>query len=143
MAGDDVKQDATVTINWFRVNVPTFAMVAAAIVGGAYWQSSTDAAVAQHAKDIAALQARVAPMDNLPYRMEQVEKSVVNTNVKVDNLSNTIINQMDLIRRDVNRLTTSVEVLSSHVSLMAGDAPDPKRRRARPGPLELEPLEPH
>lgn len=56
------------------------------------------------------------------------------TNGRVDTLSNTIISQMDLIRRDVNRLTTQVEVLSSRVGLLTGDIDDPKQRRSRTGP---------
>lgn len=133
-----MKQDTTLTINWFRMNVPTLLVVIAAATTGATWQTATEGKVTQNAKDIAALQGKISTMENLPYRMEQVERAVVNTNVKVDNLSNTIINQMDLIRRDVNRLTTGVEVLSSRVGLLAGDLEEPKRRRARPGPTELE-----
>ena len=138
MAGGDVKQDTTLTINWFRMNVPTLLVVIAAATTGATWQTATEAKVSQNAKDIAALQVKMAVMENLPYRTEQVEKGVANTNVKVDNLSNTIINQMDLIRRDVNRLTTGVEVLSARVGLLTGEIDEPKRRRIRPGPSELE-----
>ena len=134
MAGDDIKQDTTLTINWFRMNVPTLLVVIAAATTGATWQTATEAKVSQNSKDIAALQVKMVVMENLPYRMEQVEKASVNTNVKVDNLSNTIINQMDLIRRDVNRLTTGVEVLSARVGLLTGEIDDPKRRRARPAP---------
>ena len=139
MAGDDMKQDTTLTINWFRMNVPTLLVVIAAATTGATWQTATEAKVSQNAKDIATLQGKMAVMEGLPYRMEQVEKASVNTNVKVDNLSNAIINQMDLIRRDVNRLTTGVEVLSARVGLLTGDVDDPKRRRVRPGPDELTP----
>lgn len=142
MAGDGMKQDTTLTINWFRMNVPTLLVVVAAATTGATWQTATEAKVSQNAKDIATLQGKMLVMENLPYRMEQVEKASVNTNVKVDNLSNTIINQMDLIRRDVNRLTTGVEVLSARVGLLTGEVDEPKRRRARPGPSELESLSP-
>lgn len=138
MAGDDVKQDTTLTINWFRMNVPTLVLILTAAVAGASWQSSTDSVVARNTADILSIQAKMTTMENLPYRMEQVEKGVANTNIKVDNLSNTIINQMDLIRRDVNRLTTGVEVLSARVGLLTGEVDEPKRRRARPGPSELE-----
>ena len=134
MAGDDMKQDTTLTINWFRMNVPTLLVVIAAATTGATWQTATEAKVAQNAKDIAAIQVKMLVMENLPYRMEQAEKASVNTNVKVDNLSNTIISQMDLIRRDVNRLTTGVEVLSARVGLLTGEIDEPKRRRVRPGP---------
>lgn len=142
MAGDDMKSDPTVTINWFRMNVPTLVVIIGAAITGASWQSSTDGVVAQNSRDIIAIQAKLTTMENLPYRMEQVEKGVANTNIKVDNLSNTIINQMDLIRRDVNRLTTGVEVLSARVGLLTGEVDEPKRRRTRPGPAELEDQQP-
>ena len=139
MAGDDMKPDTTLTINWFRMNVPTLLVVLAAATTGATWQTATEAKVSQNSKDIAALQVKMVVMENLPYRMDQVEKAGVNTNVKVDNLSNTIINQMDLIRRDVNRLTTGVEVLSARVGILTGEIDDPKRRRARPASEDYTP----
>lgn len=126
MAVDDMKQDATVTINWFRMNVPTLALIVAATVSGAAWQSRTDADV-----------------KHLQYRIDQSEKAVANTNVKLDNLYNTLISQLDLIRRDLNRLTTSVEVISTEVRISNGEPREAKQRRTRPGPKMPEDLEPH
>lgn len=126
MAVDDMKQDATVTINWFRMNVPTLVLIVGATVSGAAWQSRTDADV-----------------KHLQYRIDQSEKAVANTNVKLDNLYNTLISQLDLIRRDLNRLTTSVEVISTEVRISNGEPREAKQRRTRPGPKEPEYLEPH
>jgi hypothetical protein len=134
MTGEDVKQNATLTINWLTANVPTIA----AIIGvGLYigtWQTSIQATLTGLQADTLALKAQLHTMQVVPYRVDQAEAAIRDVNTRVDNLSNTIINQMDLIRRDVNRLTTEVEVLSSRVGILTGDIEEPKQRRSRPGP---------
>lgn len=133
MTEPEVRQDTALTINWLRVNAPTIMAIVGVgwYIGTGYTQVSTqlDAMKTENAK----VQAQLAIMQNLPYRMDLAETAMRDTNSRVDALSNTIINQMDLIRRDVNRLTTQVEVLSSRVGLLTGDVDEPKQRRTRPG----------
>lgn len=75
-------------------------------------------------------------IDTAEYRISQLESGSKELNSKIDNLSNTIIGNIDLVRRDVNRLTTQVEVLSARVGMIAGEIDDPKQRRNRPPPNE-------
>lgn len=138
-----MKQDTAITWNWFRVNLPTIT----AIFGlGIYLnthmitmqksieemdQYRTNRA-AHSDRNFAEINSKLTVMSNIPYRVEMAEGNINKTNERLDNLSNTIINQMDLIRRDVNRLTTQVEVLSSRVGVLTGDIDEPRRRISRP-----------
>lgn len=134
MTGEDVKQDTTLTINWLRVNAPSLAAIAVAGFVGGNMLTGIQTSIATLSQENAAIRAQLQHMQNIPYRVDQAEAAILAANTRVDNLSNTIINQMDLIRRDVNRLTTEVEVLSSRVGILTGDIDEPKQRRSRPGP---------
>lgn len=111
MAGnDDVKHDTVVTWNWFRLNVPTIMSVAAV---GLYVNNS---------------------IINLEHRVSTAETLAAETAKRLDSLSNTMINNVDLIRRDVNRTTTSVEVLSAKLDFLFNEELEKTpRRRSRPG----------
>lgn len=134
MTGEDVKQNAQLTVNWLTANVPTILTIVGVGLYIGTWQTQIQADLSSLRTDTVALKAQLQNMQVVPYRVDQAEAAIRDTNTRVDNLSNTIINQMDLIRRDVNRLTTQVEVLSSRVGVLTGDIDDPKQRRSRPGP---------
>lgn len=131
-----MKQDATVTLNWFRMNVPTIVM----IVGLGYYVGTNISDVQKsisHLSDASQeLKMTTADMNKITYRVEQLESGLSRSNDRVDNLHNTLISGMDLMRRDINRLTTQVEVLSSRVGILTGDIDEPKQRRSRPGPSD-------
>lgn len=133
---DDKRPETPVTIGWLRNN---FAMVAA-IVGALLYMGMGYAQVLTQLEALKAAniqdQTRLSEMQNIPYRVGQTEAAIDKTNERIDALSNNIISQMDLIRRDVNRLTTTVEVLSSRVGVLTGDIDAPIQRRSRPGPSE-------
>lgn len=139
MMAEDMKNDTALTFNWLRVNFPTIAAVVGVglYVGSA--QTQIQASLAGLQMEASALKAQVSSMTTVPYRVDQAEQAIREVNGRVDNLSNTIIGQMDLIRRDVNRLTTEVEVLSSRVGILTGDVDEPKQRRSRPGPAAHDP----
>lgn len=134
MTAEDMKNDTALTFNWLRVNFPTIATVVGVGLYIGTWQTSIQATLAGLQAETAGLKAQMQAMTTVPYRVDQAEAAIRDTNGRVDTLSNTIISQMDLIRRDVNRLTTQVEVLSSRVGLLTGDIDDPKQRRSRSGP---------
>lgn len=134
MTGEDVRQNAQLTVNWLTANVPTILTIVGVGLYIGTWQTQIQADLSSLRTDTIALKAQLQNMQVVPYRVDQAEAAIRDTNTRVDNLSNTIINQMDLIRRDVNRLTTQVEVLSSRVGVLTGDIDDPKQRRSRPGP---------
>lgn len=133
MTAEDMKNDTALTFNWLRVNFPTILAVVGVGLYIGTWQTQIQASLTSVQADMVAIKSQMQAMQNVPYRVDVQEQALRETNGRVDNLSNTIINQMDLIRRDVNRLTTGVEVLSSRVGMLTGDVEDPKQRRSRSG----------
>lgn len=138
MSVDEMKQDATVTLNWFRINLPTIVM----IVGLGFYVG-TNMTTLQHSVDSLkydneSLKSTTADINKIVYRVEQLEVGLHKANERTDSLQNTLLSGMDLMRRDINRLTTHVEVLSSRVGMFIGDVEEPKQRRARPAPPSLD-----
>lgn len=136
---DDMKQDPTLTWNWLRMNVPTLA----AIIGVGLFINNglRDAArdANQLGQSVTDIKETIAPLNNLEYRLTRAEGYLNEAHTRIDNLSNTMINNIDLIRRDVNRLTTQVEVLSSQIGMVLAEEKNPVQRRARPGgPIKVE-----
>lgn len=132
-----MRQDTTVTWNWFRMNVPTIFAVGAVglFINNGLIEAKKDSASMQ--LKLAEITGAIEPLKGLPYRMEQAEKGLAEANLRHEKLSNTMINSVDLIRRDLNRLTTEVGILNSQFGMFVGDTPPaPKQRRSRPaGPM--------
>lgn len=136
MSVDEMKQDATVTLNWFRINLPTIVM----IVGLGFYVG-TNMTTLQHSVDSLkydneSLKSTTADINKIVYRVDQLEVGLHKANERTDSLQNTLLSGMDLMRRDINRLTTQVEVLSSRVGILTGDIDEPKQRRSRPPATE-------
>lgn len=133
-----MKSDSTVTLNWFRVNLPTVVM----ILGLGYYVGTNlndlQKNVSSLAHENTQLKESTANLNNILYRVDQLEFGLQRANERTDSLQNTLISSMDLMRRDINRLTTQVEVLSSRVGILTGDIDEPKQRRSRPGPTTNE-----
>lgn len=134
MSADEMKHDPTITLNWFRINLPTIVM----ILGLGYYVGTNlndlQKSVVDLSKENTELKASTADLSNISYRVDQLEFGLQRANERTDSLQNTLISSMDLMRRDINRLTTQVEVLSSRVGVLTGDIDEPKQRRSRPGP---------
>lgn len=136
MSLNDMKQDPTVTLNWFRMNVPTIVL----IIGLGFYVGANMTTL-QHSVDSLkydneSLKSTTADINKIVYRVEQLEVGLHKANERTDSLQNTLLSGMDLMRRDINRLTTHVEVLSSRVGMFIGDVEEPKQRRSRPPATE-------
>lgn len=93
-------QDGTVTINWFRMNVPSLVLI-----GGAVWWLSGNTAEVQARvdklnHDVMNVSEQVTPITTTLYRIGIIEGQLSEANRKNDKLSEA-----------VNNLTTSVELL--------------------------------
>lgn len=138
MSVDEMKQDATVTLNWFRINLPTIVM----IVGLGFYVG-TNMTTLQHSVDSLKtdnleLKKTTADINKITYRVEQLESGLNKANERTDSLQNTLLSGMDLMRRDINRLTTQFEVLSSRVGMVIGDVDEPKQGRSRPAAVTAD-----
>lgn len=136
----EMKQDTVVTWNWFRMNVPTILAVASV---GLYVNNGllkSDERTIQLERAVERMSSIMEPLSNNSYRLDSAESSIKEAHTRIDNLSNTMINNIDLIRRDVNRQTTQIEVLASKLDIYMGiEGEAPKQRRSRPGgPISVD-----
>ena len=132
MTNEDFSRSTSQTIDWLSRHAVTIMAVVGIGAWFGTWQTQVNAQILALQETSRANVAALRDLTNVPYRLEQAEVALRDTNGRVDSLSNTLIGQLDLMRRDVNRLTTTVEVLNSRVGLLTGEIDDPKQRRSRP-----------
>lgn len=117
-----VEMNRAVQVNWGTFNVPTILSVL-----GLLWYTAThterqdariDAIEISRASrsielnsSIMALQAKVAPIDNLLYRLTVVEQGVADVNRRVDRQSDSLQG----VRDDIAGLSTKFEVLQQRI----------------------------
>lgn len=128
-----MKSDTTLTWNWFRVNVPTILAIGGLVWYTAVTKANIESSInaieqsrVERSKEadrkftnidntLAQVSARVEPLNNVTYRIGVVETQIIETNKRLDRFAETIVNSIDLIRRDVNTMSTRVEVLSQKI----------------------------
>ncbi len=126
--------DRGIHVNWLRFNVPSIVAIVAAAVGVMGYISSLDNRVAKIETDSAMrsqltdksldqVQTAIAPLNNMPYRVGILEAQALATNLRIDRFTEVITNTMELVRKDVNALSTKVEVLGTKI-----DALTPEKR---------------
>lgn len=117
-------------INWTQVNIPTILAVLGVGWGVANYVSKIDNRLGnveeyrvsrgvQTDKNFADVNRRLdglaSTYQDLPIRVNIVEKSIDNVEKRQDRLSELILDSVEGIRKDVNTVGTKVEVLSSKV----------------------------
>ncbi len=141
MAGqDEMRTDATLTWNLLRVNLPTIFAIAGVglyINNGLRDAAKTNEALAT---SVSQIQQSIVNLNNMEYRLSRAEDAIKENASHTNNLSNTMINNVDLIRRDMTRLTTNFEVFAAQIRTSFDlEGSDPKQRRTRPGgPIPVE-----
>lgn len=146
-----MQQETHVVWQWFRVNVPTLLSI-----GGLIWYTATNDASQRHRleaiensqkdravvtdekfatikSDLALVSQRVEPLSNVVYRVTVVEGQVSETNKRIDRFSESIINSLELIRKDLSGISTRIEVLAQKVDTLSPNTPG---RRASATPLQ-------
>ncbi len=66
-------------------------------------------------QNFAAINAQLAVLQNLPYRMTQAETRLDENGKRMDRFSETFLGTLDGMRKDIASLSTKVEVLSGKI----------------------------
>lgn len=128
--GDDAVQNASVQINWRTFNIPSLLTVLGTAVAVVTYVNSLDARLAKVEeyrvtrssvtdRKFDDIQAALAPLTNMPYRVGILEQQATAVNVRIDRFTEILTNTLELIRKDVNGLSTKIEVLSTKVDNLA------------------------
>lgn len=137
-----MKSETTLIWQWLRINVPTILAI-----GGLVWYTAQNNAATYarlHALEnssagitasVNALVARVEPLGNVTYRVQVLETQAAETSKRIDRFSETIVNSLDLIRRDVNGVSTRIEVLSQKIDSLPSNTSGNRRAETSPVPL--------
>lgn len=126
---DDMESDRGIHINWLRFNVPQLAAIALFAATGATGYSDLNGRISRIEESRAArtiasdarfneVQSSLAPLVNLPYRVNVLEQQNIATNARIDRFTEAIASTLELIRKDVNSLSTRVEVLGTKIDAL-------------------------
>lgn len=123
---DNVQNSSEVSINWYRFNIPSLVTVIVTAIGMVTYVNNLDARLAKVEeyrvtrsavtdKKFDDIQTALAPLTNMPYRVGILEQQATAINVRIDRFTEILSNTLELIRKDVNGLSTKIEVLSNKV----------------------------
>lgn len=139
------------TMNWFNVNMPTIIAVAGAAIGIITYVNHLDARIeqvelsrsmrsGQMDKTFADISAQLSALNNLPYRMGQVEANVGNSNQRMDRIAESVLGSVEGIKKDVAELSTQVRLVNQKQDILSGkvDSLDVPRQRRMSMPPYLE-----
>ena len=141
-------QDASVHVLWRTLNIPNLLAIAGATIGIVTYINNLDARLANVEeyrvtrgaitdKKFDDIQATLSPLQSMPYRVNILEQQATAINVRIDRFTEIISTNLELLRKDVNALSTKVEVLSQKIDGMAPekraeiDDPPPALARRR------------
>jgi len=144
---DSTVQDKEVNIRWFNVNVPTIAAIGTAVITLTTYINSLNAKIEEErvvrvrleeaiGKRQVYIDAQLAPLNTLPFRIASVENAVTESSKRMDRISDLVLASVDTIRTSVNALSTKVEVQSTKIDELTkkvdGLSVNPKPTSFRP-----------
>lgn len=135
-------QNRDINVNWLQFNVPTLISVVATAIAVVLWintkndeqnleiqnlkirlaeadsyreqrSKATDTNFARIDSRMTELVVQVSPLQNVPFRMNSVEASLAETNKRLDRVSETFVNAVEVIRKDISTLSADVKVLGN------------------------------
>jgi len=118
--------DRTIHVNWLRFNVPQLvAIVGATVTIMAYvnnldgrlqdierYRATRSITVDNRFQEV---QTSLAPLVNLPYRVNVLEQQQIAITQRIDRAGEVISTTVEQIRKDVNGLSTRIEVLGTKI----------------------------
>jgi hypothetical protein len=131
-----MQSNSAITWNWFRFNVPTIMAVAGVGLYINSWMTETDAKLSQIEAyritrsqttdaNFGAINSVLKELQNIPFRVNALDVQMTEANKRMDRLSENLVNSVDMLREDVNKLTVKVELLVQKVDtyLPTGQVP--------------------
>ena len=124
-----MRQDREISVNWLRVNVPQVVAVVLGCSGVIWYVAGLEKTVdkidtAQGGRTVLvdktfeAVQKRLDMLENIPLRMDLVERGLQSTNQRVDQYLTTLGAKIDSATSQINSVNTKVEVLNNKVDLL-------------------------
>lgn len=105
-------------------NVPTLIAIGSIILAGANMASDFRSRQETDERERAVMQAQMRAVEqrmqtytdqNVPYRLTVVEQDVKAANSRIDRLAESVLASIDGLRKEVNGLSTRIEVLTQRV----------------------------
>lgn len=117
------------TVNWFNVNMPTILAVVAMGTGTITYINHLESRIAQVEnyramrsgqvdKTFADIGAQLSLLNNLPYRMGQVEANVNSSNVRMDRIADSVLESVEGIKKDVGAMSTQVSLIGQKQDML-------------------------
>lgn len=121
-----MESDRSIHVNWLRFNIPQLvALIGATVTIMAYinnidgrledverYRATRSLMVDNRFNEV---QTSLAPLVNLPYRVGVLEQQQIAITQRIDRAGEVISSTVEQIRKDVNGLSTRIEVLGTKI----------------------------
>lgn len=112
MSIDSLKNDATVTLGWFKLSIPTLVMI---ISLGYYVGTNLNdlqSSIATLRKENIVINQRIERYEDLAFRTSELEKDVKDIQSTQKDMQEKFIQQLELMRESLNKLSLQVEIMN-------------------------------
>lgn len=117
-------------VNWLNVNMPTILTVLTVGAGTVTYINKLEARIsasedyrvmrsAQTDKAFADVGAQLHLMQDLPYRMGQVESNVGNSNTRIDRIADSVLSSVEGLKKDVGTLSTQTQLIGQKQDILS------------------------
>lgn len=112
MSIDSLKNDATVTLGWFKLSIPTLVMI---ISLGYYVGTNLNDlqnSIATLRNENTVINQRIEKYEGLAFRTSELEKEVKDIQSTQKDMQEKFIQQLELMRESLNKLSLQVEIMN-------------------------------
>lgn len=135
-------QNRQLNVNWFNINVPTILAILVTGIGLVRYIDSIDDKADNLSNSMSEVKTQLQSLSDIPFRVLTSEglinqldarqkESAVQLNVRIDRISETVVNAVDAIRKDIGFLSTKLEVQSTKIDNLT-DKVDELNSRPKP-----------
>lgn len=112
---NSLKNDATVTLGWFKLSIPTLVMI---ISLGYYVGTNLNDlqnSIATLRKENTVMNQRIKESEGLAFRTSELEKDVKDIQNTQKDMQEKFIQQLELMRESLNKLSLQVEIMNERL----------------------------